>query len=72
MKVCTVGGLLFPHAAQAVQVKRRRTDAVTGKTTITTVYAVTSLTAEHARPALLAAYIRGRPDHALQLLGLTS
>ncbi|WP_241755820.1 ISAs1 family transposase [Actinomadura sp. RB99] len=72
LKVCTVGGLLFPHAAQAVQVERRRTDAVTGKTTITTVYAVTSLTAEHARPAHLAAYIRGRPDHALQPLGLTS
>ncbi|GAA4384001.1 ISAs1 family transposase [Actinomadura verrucosospora] len=56
LKVCTVDGLLFPHAAQAVQVKRRRTDQVTGKTTITTVYAVTSLTAERARPA---AHIRG-------------
>ncbi|WP_412516426.1 ISAs1 family transposase [Actinomadura madurae] len=25
LKVCTAGGLLFPHAAQAIQVKRRRT-----------------------------------------------
>lgn len=59
LKVCTVHGLLFPHAAQAVQVKRRRTDQVTGKTTITTVYAVTSLTAGRAHPAHLAAHIRG-------------
>jgi predicted transposase YbfD/YdcC len=59
LKVCTAGGLLFPHAAQALQVKRRRTDAVTGKTTITTVYAITSLTAERARPTDLAAHIRG-------------
>ncbi|MFD0854706.1 ISAs1 family transposase, partial [Actinomadura adrarensis] len=43
LKVCTVDGLLFPHAAQAVQVKRRRTDQVTGKTTITTVYAVSRI-----------------------------
>ena len=59
LKVCTLDGLLFPHAAQAVQVKRRRTDQVTGKTTITTVYAVTSLTAGRTRPAQLAAHIRG-------------
>jgi predicted transposase YbfD/YdcC len=59
LKVCTLDGLLFPHAAQAVQIKRRRTDQVTGKTTITTVYAVTSLTAERTRPAHLAAHIRG-------------
>jgi predicted transposase YbfD/YdcC len=62
LKVCTLTGgtgLLFPHAAQAVHVKRRRTNTVTGKTTITTVYAVTSLTAERAGPAELAAHIRG-------------
>lgn len=59
IKVCTVAGLLFPGAAQAVQVKRRRVDRKTGKTTITTVYAVTSLTADQATPAQLAALIRG-------------
>ncbi|GAA2436636.1 ISAs1 family transposase [Actinomadura vinacea] len=60
LKVCTVRpGLLFPHAAQAIQVKRRRTDRVTGKTTIKTIYAVTSLTAGRAAPARLASLIRG-------------
>ncbi|MEQ4725964.1 hypothetical protein [Nonomuraea sp. B19D2] len=44
MKICTVRpGLPFPHASQAIQVKRRRTDRRTGKTTIVTIYAVTSL-----------------------------
>ena len=59
LKVCTVNGLLFPHAAQAIQVRRRRTDTVTGKTTVTTVYAITSLNAERAGPAELARHIRG-------------
>lgn len=60
LKVCTVRpGLLFPHAVQAVQVKRRRTDRTTGKTTIKTIYAVTSLAPGHATPAQLAALIRG-------------
>lgn len=59
IKVCTVPGLLFPGASQAVQVKRRRVDRKTGKATITTVYAVTSLTADQAAPAQLAALIRG-------------
>lgn len=49
--------LLFLGACQAVQVKRRRTDR---KTTITTVYAVTSLTAEQAAPARLAQLVRDR------------
>ncbi len=39
---------------------RRHTDRETGKTTIKTVYAVTSLTAEQANPAQLATLIR---DH---------
>lgn len=43
-----------------MQIKRRRTDPKIGKTTITTVYAVTSLTAEQATPAQLAQLIR---DH---------
>jgi predicted transposase YbfD/YdcC len=60
LKACTVRpGLLFPHAAQALQLKRHRTDHTTGKTTITTIYAVTSLTPEQAGPARLAALIRG-------------
>ncbi|MEH0557001.1 ISAs1 family transposase [Streptomyces sp. B21-101] len=60
IKVATVNNLLFPGACQAVQIKRRRTDRKTGKTTIPTVYAVTSLTAEQAAPARLAQLVR---DH---------
>ncbi|MFF4792915.1 ISAs1 family transposase [Streptomyces sp. NPDC001276] len=54
IKVCTVNNLLFPGARQAVQLKRRRVDRKTGKISIKTVYAVTSLTAEQATPAELA------------------
>ncbi|MER6571675.1 ISAs1 family transposase [Streptomyces sp. NPDC001093] len=60
IKVATVNNLLFPGARQAVQIKRRRTDRKTGKSTITTIYAVTSLIAEQATPARLAQLIR---DH---------
>jgi len=59
IKVCTVERLLFPGACQAIQVKRRRTCRKTGKTTVTTVYAVTSLSADQASPTQLAALIRG-------------
>ncbi|WP_329319244.1 MULTISPECIES: ISAs1 family transposase [unclassified Streptomyces] len=59
-KVATVNNLLFPGARQAVQIKRRRTDRKTGKTTIKTIYAVTSLTAEQAGPAQLAKLVK---DH---------
>jgi predicted transposase YbfD/YdcC len=59
IKVATVNNLLFPGARQAIQVKRRRTDRKTGKTTVKTVYAVTSLAAEQASPAQLAQLIRG-------------
>lgn len=55
-----MNNLLFPGARQAIQVKRRRTDRRTGKTTSKTVYAVTSLTAEQATPAQLAKLIK---DH---------
>jgi hypothetical protein len=55
-----VNSLLFPGARQAIQLKRRRTDRKNGKTTITTVYAVTSLTAGQANPARLAQLIK---DH---------
>ncbi|MEU6496305.1 ISAs1 family transposase [Streptomyces sp. NPDC046984] len=60
IKVASVSNLRFPGARQAVQVMRRRTDNKTGRTAIKTVYAVTSLTAEHANPARLAKLIR---DH---------
>ncbi|MCX5506130.1 ISAs1 family transposase (plasmid) [Streptomyces sp. NBC_00053] len=59
-KVCTVNNLLFPGARQAVQLKRRRVDRKTGRISIKTVYAVTSLTAEQTTPADLASLIR---DH---------
>ncbi|KIZ17642.1 transposase [Streptomyces natalensis ATCC 27448] len=59
IKVATVHNLLFPGARQAVQIKRRRTDRKTGKATIKTVYAVTSLTAEQAPATQLAALARG-------------
>ncbi|WP_405734798.1 ISAs1 family transposase [Streptomyces sp. NBC_01537] len=60
IKVATVNNLLFPGARQAIQIKRRRTDRKTGQTTIKTVYAVTSLTAEQATTAQLARLVR---DH---------
>lgn len=60
IKVCTVTGLLFPGARRAIQLKRRRVHRRTGKITIKTVYAITSLTAEQATAAQLAALIR---DH---------
>ncbi|MGW0477616.1 ISAs1 family transposase, partial [Streptomyces coeruleorubidus] len=58
IKVATVNNLLFPGARQAVQIQRRRTDRKTGKTTVKTVYAVTSLTAEQATPAQSARLVR--------------
>ncbi|MDH6580883.1 putative transposase YbfD/YdcC [Kitasatospora sp. MAP5-34] len=60
IKVASVNNLLFPGARQAIQIKRRRTDRKTGKTTIKTVYAVTSLAAEQATAAQLAKLVR---DH---------
>ncbi|WP_458248428.1 transposase [Streptomyces sp. MAI_2237] len=48
-KTCTVTlGLDFPHAAQAVQIVRRRWTVTTRKVTPERVYAVTDLTAEQA------------------------
>jgi predicted transposase YbfD/YdcC len=60
IEVATVNNLLFPGAGQAIQIKRRRTDRKTGKTTVKTIYAVTSLAAEQAAPAQLARLVR---DH---------
>ncbi|MGW9030595.1 ISAs1 family transposase [Streptomyces sp. NPDC055722] len=60
LKVCTVRpGLLFPHAVQAIEVKRRRTSRRTGKTSVKTVSAVTSLRPGQATHAQLATPIRG-------------
>ncbi|MFE5486136.1 ISAs1 family transposase [Streptomyces sp. NPDC056527] len=60
LKVCTVeAGLLFPHAVQAIEIKRRRVNTKTGKAQTKTVYAVTSLAPDQAEPARLAELIRG-------------
>lgn len=58
--VTIAAGILFPDAAQAIRIVRTRKRCGSGKRATTeTVYAVTSLTAEQARPAELASYIRG-------------
>jgi predicted transposase YbfD/YdcC len=63
LKVTAVAaGIAFPHAAQAIQIIRRRRP-LSGKNnkkwSSETVYAVTSLTARQASPAQLAAILRG-------------
>jgi predicted transposase YbfD/YdcC len=50
-------GLAFPHAAQAIQIVRRR--RLKKKWSTQTCYAVTSLTVTQASPTQLAAIIRG-------------
>src|SRR4051812_6149349 len=50
---------LFPHAARAIKVVRRRREQRTGKISTEIVYAVTSLTYRQADPGLLAAWIQG-------------
>jgi predicted transposase YbfD/YdcC len=60
IKVTAVAaGLAFPHAAQAIQIVRRRKLRGKKKWSGETVYAITSLTATQASPAELAAIIRG-------------
>jgi len=60
IKVTAVAaGLAFPHAAQAIQIVRRRRISGKKKWSRETVYAITSLTATQASPAALAAIIRG-------------
>jgi predicted transposase YbfD/YdcC len=60
-KVVTIAaGIVFPHAAQAVQIVRTRKRKGSGKrATRDTMYAVTSLTAAQAQSTELARYIRG-------------
>jgi hypothetical protein len=57
--VTVTAGLIFPHAAQAIQITRR-TRRINGKKWRTeTSYAVTLLPSAQARPAQLANWIRG-------------
>jgi predicted transposase YbfD/YdcC len=50
---------LFPGAARAMKIVRRRTDTATGVTTTETVYAITSLGHRYADAVLLAIWLRG-------------
>jgi Transposase DDE domain. len=60
LKVVTVAdGILFPHAAQAIQVTRKIRKRNSRKWRTETVYAVTDLTADQARPDQLATWLRG-------------
>jgi predicted transposase YbfD/YdcC len=60
LKVVTVtAGIAFPHAAQAIQVTRQVRKRKTRKWRTETVYAVTDLTADQARPDELATWLRG-------------
>ncbi|MDT3445603.1 MULTISPECIES: ISAs1 family transposase, partial [unclassified Pseudofrankia] len=45
-------GIDFPHAAQAIQITRRRGPLTGGQTTTETIHAVTSLPTHQASPAL--------------------
>ncbi|WP_431964880.1 ISAs1 family transposase [Actinacidiphila sp. bgisy160] len=61
LKVCTVqAGLLFPHAVQAIEIKRRRVHKKRGKIQHKTVYVVTSLAPDQAGPSYLAQLVQ---DH---------
>ncbi|WP_194236165.1 ISAs1 family transposase [Streptomyces acidicola] len=66
VKTATVADLDFPHAAQAVQIVRRRT-ITAGTVTLERVYAVTDLTAERAGAAEIAHRIRPHRDIENQL-----
>ena len=60
LKVVTVAdGIMFPHAAQAIQVTRKVRKRNSRKWRTETVYAVTDLTADQARPDQLATWLRG-------------
>jgi predicted transposase YbfD/YdcC len=59
VKTCTVTrGLDFPHAAQAVQIVRRRRTITTDKVILERVYAVTDLAAEQAYAPEIALHVR--------------
>jgi predicted transposase YbfD/YdcC len=59
LKAVTVPGLPFPHAAQALQIVRRRRTIRTGKVSLERVYALTSFRPHEATPAELAEHVRG-------------
>jgi predicted transposase YbfD/YdcC len=50
---------LFPHVQRAIKVVRRRRCRRTGRQSVETVYAITSLDYRHADPELLAVWIQG-------------
>ena len=52
-------GLLFPHAVQAIQIRRRRRSLTSNRWSTETVYAITSLTPRDAGPQQLADIVRG-------------
>ncbi|MFV2104912.1 ISAs1 family transposase [Micromonospora sp. LOL_024] len=49
----------FPHARQALRIRRRRYNQATGRWSTVTVYAITNLDATQAKPADLADWLRG-------------
>jgi predicted transposase YbfD/YdcC len=49
----------FPHARQALRIRRRRFNPATGRWSTVTVYAITNLTAAQASPEDLADWLRG-------------
>jgi predicted transposase YbfD/YdcC len=49
----------FPHAVQALRIRRRRLNLATGRRSTITVYAITNLTVGQAGPADLADWLRG-------------
>ncbi|MCX4826994.1 ISAs1 family transposase [Streptomyces sp. NBC_01142] len=59
VQVVTVAGLLFPYAAQALRIQRRRRLYGAKKWSSETVYAITDLTAEEASAAEIASWARG-------------
>jgi predicted transposase YbfD/YdcC len=59
LKVVSVTGFGFPHAAQVLQVTRKTRDLHTNRWRAVTVYAITSLDFHLARPARLADLLRG-------------
>jgi predicted transposase YbfD/YdcC len=60
LKVITIAaGIMFPHAAQAIRLTRRRRSLSSGKWHTETVYAITDLRPHQASPQQLAGWIRG-------------
>jgi len=59
LKAVTVGHFGFPHATQVLQVTRKTRTLRTRRWRTVTIYAITSLPFEQARPARLADLLRG-------------